>query len=277
VAALLSRLHQSMTALKILNEIMALPVERPPDKRFLSRTIERGSIEYHEVTFTYPGSAVPALSNVSFRIEPGERVGILGPIGSGKTTISKLLINLYESESGEVLLDGTDVRQLDPADIRRAIGVTMQDVLLFHGTLRDNIAMGAPHADDDMILRAAMLAGVHEFASHHPHGYDMAIGERGQTLSGGQRQCIALARALLPDPPILVLDEPSSMMDMASERQFAERLKTQLGGKTLLLITHRPSLFHLVDRLIVLGQGRVVADGPRDVILGKARRARKSA
>lgn len=275
VAGLLSRLHQSMAALKMLNEIMALPVERPPGKRFLSRTIDKGAIEFQNVTFSYPGSDVPALSNVSFRIEPGERVGILGPIGSGKTTISKLLINLYEPDDGAVLIDGTDVRQIDPADIRRAAGVTMQDVLLFHGSLRDNLAMGVSYADDAMILKAATLAGVHEFVSRHPHGYDLMIGERGQTLSGGQRQCIALARAFLSDPPILMLDEPTSMMDMASERQFAERLKTHLENKTLVLITHRPSLFHLVDRLIVMGQGRIVADGPRDVILNKARTARK--
>ena len=275
VAGLLSRLHQSMAALKMLNEIMALPVERPPGKRFLSRTIEKGAIEFQNVTFSYPGSDVAALSDVSFRIEPGERVGILGPIGSGKTTISKMLINLYEPGEGAVLIDGTDVRQIDPADIRRAAGVTMQDVLLFHGSMRDNIAMGVSYADDDMILKAATLAGVHEFVSRHPHGYDLMIGERGQTLSGGQRQCIALARAFLSDPPILMLDEPTSMMDMASERQFALRLKTHLEQKTLVLITHRPSLFHLVDRLIVMGHGRIVADGPRDVILNKARTARK--
>lgn len=276
VAGLLSRLHQSMAALKMLNEIMALPVEREPGKRYLSRNITSGAIEFQNVTFTYPGGDVPALKEVSFRIEPGERVGILGPIGSGKTTISKLLINIYQPQEGAVLIEGTDVRQIDPADIRRAIGVTMQDVLLFHASMRDNIAMGAPHADDDQILSAATLAGVHEFVSHHPHGYDMQVGERGQTLSGGQRQCIALARALLPNPPILMLDEPTSMMDMASERQFAERLKKTLTDKTLILVTHRPSLFHLVDRLIVMGQGKIVADGPREVILGKAKQASRA-
>jgi ATP-binding cassette subfamily C protein LapB len=277
VAGLLSRLQQSLTALKTLNEIMALPVERSADKTFLSRSVGKGSIEVRNVTFNYPGSEVAALRDVSFRIEPGERVGILGPIGSGKTTISKLLISLFEPEDGAVLIDGTDVRQIDPADIRRAVGVTMQDVILFHGTVRENIAMGTPFADDDMILRAASLAGVHEFISQHPSGYDLMVGERGQTLSGGQRQCIALARALVPDPPILMLDEPTSMMDMTSERQFANRLKNFLPDKTLILVTHRPSLFHLVDRLIVLGRGRVIADGPRDAILNKARQAKQAA
>ena len=271
VAGLLSRLQQSLTALKNLNQIMSLPVERPPEKNFLSRTVGKGTIEFQDVTFSYPDSEIPALKNLSFRIEPGERVGILGPIGSGKTTISKLLISLYTPSEGAVLIDGTDVRQIDPADLRRGVGVIMQDVILFHGTVRENIAMGTPHADDEMIFRAASQAGVHEFISRHPHGYDLMVGERGQTLSGGQRQCIALARALVPDPPFLLLDEPTSMMDLASERQFANRLKELLTGKTLILITHRPSLFHLVDRLIVLSQGRVIADGPRDEILNRAK------
>lgn len=271
VAGLLSRLQQSLTALKNLNQIMSLPVERPPEKNFLSRTIGKGTIEFQDVTFSYPDSDIPALKNLSFRIEPGERVGILGPIGSGKTTISKLLISLYTPSDGAVVIDGTDVRQIDPADLRRGVGVIMQDVILFHGTVRENIAMGTPHADDEMIFRAASQAGVHEFISRHPHGYDLMVGERGQTLSGGQRQCIALARALVPDPPVLLLDEPTSMMDLASERQFADRLKELLTGKTLILITHRPSLFHLVDRLIILSQGRVIADGPRDEILSKAK------
>jgi ATP-binding cassette subfamily C protein LapB len=276
VAGLLSRLQQSMTALKNLNHIMSLPVERPLGKTFLSRTVGKGTIEFQDVTLSYPGSDIPALRNVSFRIEPGERVGILGPIGSGKTTVSKLLIGLYAPSEGAVLVDGTDLRQIDPADLRRAIGTIMQDVILFHGTVRENIAMGTPYADDEMIFRAASQAGVHEFISRHPHGYDLVVGERGQTLSGGQRQCIALARALLPDPPIVLLDEPTSMMDLASERQFANRLKQLLTGKTLILITHRPSLFHLVDRLIVLSQGRVIADGPRDEILNRAKQHRKA-
>ena len=276
VAGLLSRLQQSLTSLKNLNQIMSLPVERPAEKNFLSRAIGKGAIEFQNTTFSYPDSDIPALRNVSFRIKPGERVGILGPIGSGKTTISKLLISLYAPSDGAVLIDGTDVRQIDPADIRRAIGVILQDVILFHGTVRDNIAMGTPSADDAMIYRAASQAGVHEFISRHPHGYDLMVGERGQTLSGGQRQCIALARALVPDPPIVLLDEPTSMMDLTSERQFANRLKGLLPGKTLILITHRPSLFHLVDRLIVLSQGRIIADGPRDEILNRAKQHSKA-
>jgi len=273
LANLLSRLNQSTAALKALNQIMALPIERPLDKQYLSRPALQGRLTFENVTFNYPDAQVPALRDVSFDIKPGEKVAIIGPVGSGKSTVSRLLIKLYEADSGSVLVDGTDIRQIDPADVRKSLGVLLQDVILFHGSVRDNIAMSAPHADDQMIFRAAQLSGVHDFISQQPQGYDMPIGERGQTLSGGQRQCIALARALLPDPPILVLDEPTSMMDMPAEAAFKERMRRYMQGKTLLLITHRPSLLDLVDRIIVLGRGRVVADGSRDEILKHGRRA----
>ncbi len=272
IAGLLQRMNQSLNSLKTLNEIMDLPVERPKGREFLSRPIQAGEIEFKDVSFAYPDAAVPALNGVSFKINPGERVAFLGPIGSGKSTIAKLLIGLYEPNEGSVLIDGTDVRQIDPADVRRNIGSVLQDVLLFHGAVRDNIAMSAPYADDAMILKAAKMAGADDFISQHPHGYAMQVGERGVNLSGGQRQTIALARALLTDPKVLMMDEPTSMMDMASERMFVERLKHSFHDKTLLVITHRPSLFQAVDRLIVLGQGQIRADGPRDEILNDSRR-----
>ncbi len=272
IANLLQRLNQSLNSLKTLNEIMNLPIERPKGREFLSRTIKKGEIEFKDVSFAYPDAAVPALKNVSFRIRPGERVAFLGAIGSGKSTVAKLLIGLYEPSEGSVLIDGTDVRQIDPADIRRNIGSVLQDVLLFHGTVRENIAMSAPYADDSMILKASKMAGSDEFISQHPHGYAMQVGERGVNLSGGQRQTIALARALLTDPRVLMMDEPTSMMDMASERMFVERLKHSFHDKTLLVITHRPSLFQAVDRLIVLGQGQIRADGPRNEVLNESRR-----
>ncbi len=276
IANILSRLHQSIAALKALNQIMRMPVERPEDARYLSRDSIEGSIAFENVSFSYPEAEVPALRDVSFKIEPGEKVAIIGPVGSGKSTISRLLMKLYEPDSGAVLVDGTDVRQIDPSDIRKSLGVLLQDVILFHGSVRDNIAMATPHADDDMILRAANLAGVHEFISQQPAGYDLVVGERGQTLSGGQRQCIALARSLLPDPPVVVLDEPTSMMDMLAENAFKQRMRDYLSGKTLVLVTHRPSLLDLVDRVIVISRGRVVADGPRDEVLKKGRSNAKS-
>ncbi|MFB9355871.1 type I secretion system permease/ATPase [Sneathiella chinensis] len=273
IAGLLTRLNQAMVALKGLNQIMALPVERAAEKRQLSRPNIQGDVEFKDVTFKYPGTELPALSNVSFKIRAGEKVGIIGPVGSGKTTISRLLINLYEPDEGAVLIDGTDIRQIDPSDIRRSIGSVMQDIVLFQGTVRQNITMGHPQADDDMVLRASKLAGVHDFISRHPHGYDLQVGEKGATLSGGQRQCMGLARSLLPNPPILMFDEPTSSMDLNSERRFISRLKDFSKDKTLILVTHRTSLFSLVDRIIVLGNGKVVADGPRDEVLKIGRKA----
>ena len=256
---------------------MAMPVERPVDARYLSRERLDGGITFENVSFSYPDSEVPALRDISFKIEPGEKVAIIGPVGSGKSTISRLLMKLYEVDGGAVLVDGTDIRQIDPTDIRKSLGVLLQDVILFHASVRDNIAMATPHADDDMILRAAQLAGVHDFISQQPQGYDLMVGERGQTLSGGQRQCIALARSLLPDPPVVILDEPTSMMDMPAENAFKRRMRDYLAGKTLVLITHRPSLLDLVDRIIVISRGRVVADGPREEVLKKGRADAKRA
>ena len=267
IAGLLTRLNQAMVALKGLNNIMSLPVERGAEKRQLSRPNIQGDIEFKNVTFKYPGSDLPSLNDVSFKIRAGEKVGIIGPVGSGKTTISRLLINLYEPDEGAVLIDGTDIRQIDPSDIRRSIGSVMQDITLFQASVRQNITMGHPQADDEMILNAAKLSGVHDFISKHPHGYDLHVGEKGATLSGGQRQTIGLARAFLPNPPILMLDEPTSAMDLNSERQLINRMQSYIDGKTVLLVTHRTSLFSLVNRIIVLGNGKIAADGPRDEIL----------
>lgn len=279
IAALLTRLNQAMVALKGLNQIMDLPVERDAQKRQLSRPNIQGEVEFKDVTFKYPGTELPALSNVSFKIRPGEKVAIIGPVGSGKTTVSRLLINLYEPDEGAVLVDGTDIRQIDPSDIRRSVGSVMQDVTLFHGTVRHNITMGHPQADDEMILRASKLAGVHDFVSRHPHGYDLLVGEKGATLSGGQRQAIGIARSLLPNPPVLMFDEPTSSMDLNSEKRFISRLNSYAQNKTLILVTHRTSLFSIVDRIIVLGNGKIVADGPRDEVLkiGQRQNKKKSA
>jgi ATP-binding cassette subfamily C protein LapB len=267
VAGLLTRYHQARAAYDALDKVMALDVERPAQTRFLHRPQLRGEVAFKGVTFTYPGQKLPALDQVSFVVRPGERVGLIGRVGSGKTTVEKLVLGLYEPDQGAVLIDGTDLRQIDPADLRRNIGCVLQDVVLFHGTIRDNIALGAPFADDQAVLQAARIAGVEEFVARHPLGFDLNVGERGEQLSGGQRQAVALARALLMEPPILVFDEPSSAMDQSAEGRLRQRLEQMLPGKTLLLITHRASLLSLVERLIVLDGGRVVADGPRAAIL----------
>ncbi len=267
IAGLLARMFQSMDALKNLNAIMKLPVERQPGRRYLSRNDVRGNIELKDVTFRYPSSGVDVIRELNLNIKAGEKVGIIGPIGSGKTTLARLICGLYEPSDGAVLLDSTDIRQLDPADVRASIGKVLQEVILFKGSIRDNIAISYAHADDSMIFDVARLSGVHDFISQHPMGYDMDVGERGQHLSGGQRQAVGLARALLQSPPILLLDEPTSQMDMASEQAFRNRLRAIIKDKTLVLITHRPSMLQLVDRVIVVGNGKVMADGPRDTIL----------
>ncbi|MGI9437025.1 MAG: type I secretion system permease/ATPase [Geminicoccaceae bacterium] len=266
VAGILTRYHQARTALQALNQVMDLPIERPASARFLHRPRFDGHIAFRDVGFAYPGEKLQALDNVSFRIAAGERVGLIGRVGSGKTTIEKLLLGLFEPDSGTILVDGNDLRQIDPADLRRNVGTVLQDVTLFQGTLRDNIALGAGHTDDDRVLEAARLAGVDLFAARHPLGFDMNVGERGAHLSGGQRQAVALARAFLHDPPILLLDEPTSAMDNSTENRFKQQLGGILRGKTLFLVTHRTSLLSLVDRLIVLDGGRVVADGQKDQV-----------
>lgn len=267
IAQLITRLHHTMSAYRELDGVMALPVEREDTDAFLHRPAFMGSLEFRDVTFSYPGSRLPALKGVNVRIAAGERVGVVGRTGSGKTTLGKLALNLYTPDEGAVLVDGADLRQVDPADLRRWTGYMPQDVSLFQGTVRQNISMAHPHASDHDILRASQLSGTHDFMRTHPQGYALHVGERGGTLSGGQRQSISIARALVRDPKILVMDEPTSSMDSQSEALLVQRMKTFLNDRTLLLITHRPSLLDLVDRIVVMDDGRVVADGPKDAIL----------
>lgn len=267
VAGLLTQYHHARTALEGLDEVMQKPVERPEDASFVSRPKLKGTIRFRDVGFRYPDEQVDAVKGVSFDIAAGERVALLGRIGSGKTTLYKLLLGLYQPDAGAVLVDGIDLRQLDPAELRRQVGYVPQDVTLFYGTLRENLSIGHPQASDEAILRAAHVAGIDEFVDQHPRGFDMQVGERGETLSGGQRQGVAIARALIQDPPILVLDEPTGSMDFASEEQVKQRLGQCAQGKTMLLITHRTSLLDLVDRIIVVDAGRIVADGPKDQVI----------
>ena len=270
LAGLLIQYQGAKTALDSLNKLMEKPIERPPESTFVHRPEIRGGIEFRNVTFGYP-NADPILKNVTFKVEPGESVVFLGRVGSGKSTIQKLVLGFYEPQEGAVLVDGIDLRQLDPADLRRNIGCVDQDAILFYGTLRENIAYGAPYADDSAIVSAAELAGLRDFVNKHPRGFDMHIGERGTSLSGGQRQCVSIARAFLMEPPILLLDEPTSSMDYTTENEFKIRLgrfaKRFSPGKTLFIATHRSSLIDLADRIIVIDEGRIVADGPRAEVL----------
>lgn len=267
VSGLLMKYQQSRAALEALHQLMDSPTERPTDKFFHHTPELHGQIEFHNVSFSYPGQTEKALDNVSFVIRPGERVAILGRIGSGKTTIGRLIMKLYEPTEGSILIDGIDIGQIDPADIRRHIGYVGQDNYLFYGTIRDNISYGAPHVDDNAIQVASHFAGVMDFVRGHAHGLDLKVGERGSSLSGGQRQSVAIARALVGNPPILMMDEPTSNMDQGSEQRFQQRIGAYRGLKTLMCVTHRGSMLHVADRVIVLDNGRLVADGPKEQVL----------
>ncbi len=268
IAALMTRMYQVKVALQGIDSLMNLPVERPPGKSFVRRSTFEGNIEFRGVSFAYPGQEVGALDNVSFRIRAGERVGIIGRVGSGKTTIEKLILGLYQPVSGSVWIDGIDLQQMDPVDLRNNIGYVPQDIFLFSGSVRENLMLGGLFVDDDAMLRAAEIGGVMDVVKRHPKGLDMQIGERGESLSGGQRQAIAIARALMRDPPLLLLDEPTNSLDNRSEEIFKARLSKHLGMRhTLLLVTHRASMLSLVDRLIVVDSGRIVADGEKKQVL----------
>ena len=273
-AALLMQYHQAATALETLETVMQKPVERPPGTSWINRPRLQGGIEFNEVSFRYPNDERDVLRNVSFKINPGEHVAILGRNGSGKTTLEKLVAGLYSPTQGAVLIDGIDARQLDPAELRRNIGYVSQDVNLFFGSLRDNIVMGAPQVDDARVLEAVRLSGLAEFVQTHPAGLAMPVGERGELLSGGQRQGVTIARAMLNDPSILLFDEPTGAMDHASEELFKRNIREYAPGKTLLVITHRTSLLELVDRIIVIDAGKIVADGSKDQVVEALRQGR---
>ncbi|WP_445819614.1 type I secretion system permease/ATPase [Bradyrhizobium sp. ISRA442] len=268
LASVITRGTQTLSALKSIDRIMSLERERSPQRAYVSRKIDQGRISFDNVSFTYPNAPGKALDKVTFKIESGERVGIIGRVGSGKTTVGRLLVGFYEPQEGRILVDGVDSRQYDPADLRAGIGFALQDTDLFFGKLRDNIALGKPEATDEEVLHAARLSGVEGFIAGHPMGYDMPIAEGGRSLSGGQKQAIGLARVLIRNPRILFMDEPTAHFDVRSEAEFLERLKAIHGDRmTLIISTHRLSLLNAVDRLLLFDSGRLIADGPRDKVL----------
>ena len=267
VVGLLMQYQGARTAMTSLQAVMDKPVERPVGQTFIQRAQLRGDIEFRNVKFAYPNRSDSALDGLSFKITAGERVALIGRVGSGKSTIQRLMMGLYQPTDGAVLLDGIDLRQLDPADVRRNCGYVSQDVNLFYGTLRDNITFGLPYADDSAVVAAAETAGMSEFVNRHPRGFDMPVGERGESLSGGQRQSVGLARALLHNAPLLLLDEPTSAMDFSTEAQITARVAQFAQGKTVVLVTHRTSMLAMVTRVIVVDGGKIVADGPRDRIM----------
>lgn len=270
-AGLLGQYHSAATAMESLNNIMAMPDERTQHKPGVNRPAITGDIEFRNVTFSYPDSEQQSLRNVSFHIRAGERVAILGRNGSGKSTLEKLILGLYHPDAGSVFMDGVDLRQFEPAELRRQIGYVPQDITLFYGSLKDNIAIGSARATDSQILEAAGVAALGDLVNQHPMGFDLPVGESGQQLSGGQRQAVAIARGVLGDPALLLLDEPTGAMDQNNESSIRTNLAKLSQGKTLVLVTHRSALLDLVDRIIVMDHGQIVADGEKTAVLNALR------
>lgn len=268
---LATRFQTAKTALGSLNSLMSLPVERDPTRSYLQKPTMDGDIEVSKLSFSYPstgGHAAPiALRDVNLKIDSGERVAFVGKIGSGKSTLLRMIAGLYQPFEGQVKIDGIDIRQIDPVDFRNQIGYVTQDLRLFRGTLRENIFLGRPAATMEAFLEVVAMTGLDKIADAHPMGYDMPIGSMGLGLSGGQRQLVALARALITRPKILLMDEPTSAMDMQTEAMFTKRLSDIVKDRTVIIVTHRPSLLSVVDRIVVMDQQRMVADGPKEKIL----------
>jgi ATP-binding cassette, subfamily C, bacterial LapB len=265
LASAMSRANGAREAYRSLANVMN-PKEGEVDETRprLSRPHLAGNVELKGVSYTFPGASSPILRNVSLKILAGQKVAVVGRMGSGKSTLSRLIAGLIEPSEGAVLIDGVDLRQIDKSDVRRNLGVMLQETWLFSGTVKENLQMGFYEYDDAHLLNIAKICGVDDFVAGHPQGYDMELQERGEGLSGGQRQSINLARALLHNPNLLVLDEPTSSMDTATEKAVIERLKAWAGARTLVMVTHRNTLLQLADRVLVVDQGVIVADTTPD-------------
>lgn len=265
LVGMIIKFDKTMLSLNNLDEIMNMPVEKE-NKTYISRPNLRGDIQLKDVEFAYKDQNHQTLKDINLTIKEGEKVAILGKIGSGKSTLLKLIMNLYEPKKGSVLIDGLDTRQIDPTDLRHAIGCVPQEPFLFMGTIKDNLTIGEQYVSDEELLRVSKIAGLDEFLGKHEAGYDLLVGERGEGLSGGERQSVTLARALISDPSIIMLDEPTNSMDRQTERAFIRRLKTIIEDKTLVVVTHKTSLLELVDRVIIVENGKVIVDGPKDEV-----------
>jgi ATP-binding cassette subfamily C protein LapB len=275
VATLISQYQQTRTAFDSLDNIMNMPVERPENKQYVRRPSFDGHIEFKKVSFTYPEAQQASLTDISFDIEPGEHVGIIGKVGSGKSSLAKLLIGLYEPTGGSIAVDDINSKQIDPADLRQHIGYLSQEIGLMRGTIRDNLIYRDPQVDDDRLLEVSALCGVDQFVNQLPSGFDTQVGEQGACLSGGQRQAIALGRALLRNESIVVLDEPTSNMDNSTEFKIKRQLFEYTRDKTLIVITHKTSMLDLVERLIVVENGRILMDGPKQQVVEKLKQLGK--
>lgn len=269
LARVMTSYEDTKASYDAIDEIINKPSERPEGKTFVQAPEFSGDIEFKDVTFTYPYNDVPALKNVSFKINPRDKIAIIGRIGSGKSTIQKLLLGLFEPDSGQILIDGIDIKQIDPADLRKHMGYISQDIMLFRGTVKDNITFRATHASDGAMIRAAQISGTDEFIKKHPKGYEMAVGERGQGLSGGQRQSIGIARAFLLNAPIMLFDEPSNAMDQVTEAKLLKNLEAELQDVTTIIVTQKMALLKIVNRVMVMHEGKLIIDAPKEEALKK--------
>lgn len=267
VVGLAVRYQHAKTSLEMLNGLMKQPTDRDPKQTYLPRARFEGALRLENMSFTYPQQKLPALEGLNLNIAPGDRVAVLGRIGSGKSTLMRVLSNLYLPTEGSVYADNIDLRQIDPADVHHNIGLVSQDCKLFYGTLRENIMMAAPYSSPEQFLYVAKITGIEMLAARHPLGYEMQIGEDGAGLSGGQRQLVALARCLLAKNAIVLMDEPTSAMDGQTEALFMAQMQKEMAGRTLIVATHRMSLLALVNRVIVLDNGKLIVDGPRDKVM----------
>ena len=271
LGGLLTQFQNAQVAMRSLTALFELPSEYEEEKSFISRDAFDGAFEFKSVSFQYPQSDLSSLHQASFKLGAGEHIAILGRVGSGKSTIAKLALGLFEASDGEIRIDGVDIRQLDPREYRGAVGYVPQDVTLFTGTLRDNITLARPGITDAQLIKAVERAGIADWVNRHPLGFDMPISERGDSVSGGQRKCISVARALVTEPSILIMDEPTGGTDQSTERLIIENLKTYVEGRTLIVVTHRNSLLSLADRILVVDAGKIVADGQRDAVIAALR------
>lgn len=270
LVGIITKVHHVRASAKVLDKIMALPVDRPLNVGFLNLEHFLGKINLVSTEFAYSGTDLPVLRVNSLEIKAGEKVAILGRTGSGKSTLLRLLSGLYMPTRGRVLLDDVDIHHVDPIKLRRVMGYMTQDVRLFAGTLKENLLLGAGPVDDDKLLEISRVTGIDRFVGAHPKGFDLPVYEGGGGMSGGQRQAIGLARLMLSEPKVYLLDEPTASMDQQTEREFIARFSDYVNDKrTLVVVTHKPSILALVDRIVILEQGQVVLDGPRDDVLRK--------
>ncbi len=267
IAGLISNYEDAKTSYKMIDDIVNQALERPDSKEFVRRENLKGNIEFRNVSFKYPNSQAYALKDVSFTIKEGEKVAFIGKIGSGKSTIAKLILKLYEPQEGSILIDGIDIAQIDPADLRKSIGYIPQDINLFRDTIKNNILCGNRFVDDERLIHCAKISTTDDFVKLNPLGYDMQIGERGLGLSGGQRQSVGLARALINDSKTYLFDEPTNAMDQNTEDMVLRNLKQSLENKNLILITQKMTMLHLVSKVIVMNEGQKVLEGEKQEVL----------